>query len=63
MLDRLKDLWQRPDREERRAARAARREERNVHKRERSAAELDAEARHYTNTHHGNVGGGSIGGG
>ena len=68
MFDRLKSLRRHdPDqaaaREQRRGDRAARRADRKDPNFERSAADLDAEARHYTNLHHGNPGGGNIGGG
>jgi hypothetical protein len=64
MFERLKGVLRRDrddaDRAEARADRAARRAERKGG--ERSAADLDAEARHYANIHHGNVGGGNVGG-
>jgi hypothetical protein len=68
MFDRRKSLRrQDPDqaaaREQRRGDRAERRAARKEVNFERSAAELDAEARHYTNLHHGNVGGANVGGG
>lgn len=60
MLDRLRYLVRKdPQRAQRRADRAAlRAERRDVHV-ERSAADLDAEARHYSSLHQGNLGGGA----
>ena len=52
MLSRLKQLVRRADRKD------TKREKPEVHPRERSDAELRAEAQHYAHGHHGNLGGG-----
>ena len=52
MLSRLKRLFRRDDRED------DKREKPEVHTRERTDAELRAEAQHYAHGHHGNLGGG-----
>ncbi len=55
MFSRLKQWFRRGDRKT---------GEREVHKRERDAAELRAEAEHYAHGHHGQIGGGGgFGGG
>jgi hypothetical protein len=53
MFTRLKQLFQRQDREA---------DKPEVHTRERDSEELRAEAQHYANLHHGNIGGGNVGG-
>jgi hypothetical protein len=56
MFSRLKQLFQRGDREDRKS------EEHEVHTREHDDAKARVEAEHYTHLHHGNLGGGNVGG-